>query len=512
MTDVAGWTLGVVNDPGDDVDVGGFTFTLDWGPWVGWTIFFIDIALRILAIFIVPRNRRPQTAAAWLLAIMFIPELGWIFFLLFGSRRVGRKRRARQAEVSRFIAQTTHGVEFVADRDKWPDWLEPIGDLNRALGSMPLVGGSTATGFYPHYEESIEAMTQAVRDAERTVHAEFYIFGIDKTTQAFFDAMAEAVQRGVVVRVLLDHVANLRLPIFKDTKRFLRKHGIIWQLMLPLQPFKGKWQRPDLRNHRKLLVVDGHIAFTGSQNLIDSTYDKKANIKRGLHWKDLMVRFEGPIVGGIDALFVTDWYSETGEVLLGEVGEAPPQVHDDIIDSQVVPSGPGFDGENNLRLFNALVYAAKHRLIIVSPYFVPDDSMLYAITTAAQKGLEVQLFVSEIGDQAMVFHAQRSYYEMLLRAGVKIWLYQAPTILHAKHFTVDDDVAVVGSSNMDMRSFSLNYEISVMVRSRKFVRQIRALEDDYRAASRELTLEEWMQRSTRSKALDNVARLTAGLQ
>jgi len=497
----------------DVVDtVDGITFGFDLPDWIYWTYLAFTISLRILAVFIVPRNRRPQTATAWLLAIMFIPEIGWIFFLLFGSRQVGRRRRARQAEVSRFIAATTHGMEFVVDRDKWPDWLESIGDLNRRLGSMPLVGGSTATGFYPDYDESIAAMTQAVRDAKRTVHAEFYIFGLDAATQDFFDAMAEAVQRGVVVRVLLDHVANLRLPIFRATKRFLRRHGIKWQLMLPLQPLRGKWQRPDLRNHRKLLVVDGQVAFTGSQNLIDSTYDKKSNIKRGLHWKDLMVRFEGPIVGGIDALFVTDWYSETGEVLLDEVGEAPPQHHDDVIDSQVVPSGPGFEGENNLRLFNALVYAAKKRLIITSPYFVPDDSMLYAITTAAQKGLDVQLFVSEIGDQAMVFHAQRSYYEMLLEAGVRIWLYSAPTILHAKHFTVDDDVAVVGSSNMDMRSFSLNYEISVMVRSRKFVRQLRAIEDAYRAESRELTMSEWVKRPARSKALDTVARLTAGLQ
>lgn len=493
-------------------DVGGLTFGIDLPDWVYWSYLTFTIALRVLAIFVVPNGRRPQTAAAWLLAIMFIPEIGWIFFLLFGSRHVGKRRRERQEEVSRFIAQTTHGVEFVVDETQWPDWLAPIADLNRTLGSMPLVGGSVATEFYPDYEASIAAMTQTVREAERTVHAEFYIFGLDETTQDFFDAMAEAVARGVVVRVLLDHVANLRLPVFRRTKRFFREHGITWQLMLPLQPYKGKWQRPDLRNHRKLLVVDGRVAFTGSQNLIASHYDKKSNQKRGLHWKDLMVRFEGPIVGGIDALFLTDWYSETGEILLDEVGQAPPLSGDATIDAQVVPSGPGFSGENNLRLFNALVYAAKKRLIITSPYFVPDDSMLYAITTAAQKGVEVQLFVSEIGDQAMVFHAQRSYYDMLLEAGVRIWLYSAPTILHAKHFTVDDDVAVVGSSNMDMRSFSLNYEISVMVRSKDFVRRLREIEDRYRAESRELTLEEWIKRPTRSKALDTVARLTAGLQ
>ena len=138
--------------------------------------------------------------------------------------------------------------------------------------------------------------------------------------------------------------------------------------------------------------------------------------------------------------------------------------------------------------------------------------MLYAITTAAQSGLDVELFVSEVGDQPVVYHAQRSYYEALLRAGVRIWLYPKPTVLHAKHFTIDNQVAVIGSSNMDMRSFSLNLEISVMVRGESFVTALRRLEDSYRAASRELTLDEWMQRPLGAKVLDNIARLTSAVQ
>jgi cardiolipin synthase len=177
-----------------------------------------------------------------------------------------------------------------------------------------------------------------------------------------------------------------------------------------------------------------------------------------------------------------------------------------------VPSGPGFDKENNLRLFNALVYSAQKRLVIVSPYFVPDDSMLYAITTAAERGVEVQLFGCEVADQVVVYHAQRSYYDTLLEAGVRIFLYEKPVVLHAKHFTVDDDVAVVGSSNMDMRSFSLNFEVSLMVRGRDFVTRLRDVENQYRAHSRELTLDEWRTRTAKSQVLDNVARLTATVQ
>ncbi len=151
-------------------------------------------------------------------------------------------------------------------------------------------------------------------------------------------------------------------------------------------------------------------------------------------------------------------------------------------------------------------------MIITSPYFVPDDSMMYAITTAAERGVEVQLFACAVADQFVVFHAQRSYYETLLRAGVRIFLYEEPTVLHSKHFTVDDDVAVVGSSNMDMRSFTLNLEVSLMVRGTDFVRRLREVEDDYRAKSREVTLDAWLARPAIAQVVDTVARLTASLQ
>ncbi|MDH6182001.1 cardiolipin synthase [Microbacteriaceae bacterium SG_E_30_P1] len=470
-----------------------------------------DLTIRVLAVIYIPRNRRPQTAMAWLLAIFFIPYVGIILFLLLGSRKLPRKRRKRQLEINKYILETTDGIEKVTTQTEWPGWLPPIVELNRTLGAMPLVGGNSAS-LYPEYELSIAAMARAIDNAQKTVHIEFYILSYDATTAPFFEAMDRAIQRGVIVRVLLDHIASIRAPGYKQTIKRLKRMGALWKLMLPVQPLRGKWQRPDLRNHRKIVVVDGLVAFTGSQNMVDSSYNKPTNIRRGLHWKDLMVRFEGPIVAGINALFVTDWFSETDELLLRESPDANPVLARAPLDAQVVPSGPGFEGENNLRLFNSLVYAAQHKVIITSPYFVPDDSMLYAITTAAQSGLDVQLFVSEVGDQFMVFHAQRSYYEQLLRAGVRIWLYPAPTVLHSKHFTIDDEVAVIGSSNMDMRSFSLNLEISVMVRSREFVDDLREVEQSYREVSRELTLDEWMHRSRASATLDNVMRLTAALQ
>jgi cardiolipin synthase len=474
-------------------------------------VLVVDIIIRVLAVIFVPQNRKPQTAAAWLLAIFLIPYVGIILFLLIGNTRLPKKRREKQREINAYILETTEGIDEVERDPDFPPWLDPIVELNRTLGSMPLVGGNTAE-FFTEYEESLAVMTEAIGTAKKFVHVEFYILALDKTTRPFFDAMESAIRRGVTVRVLFDHIACLRSPHYHRTLTRLRKMGALWHPMLPIQPLRGKFQRPDLRNHRKILVIDGEEAFTGSQNVIDRSYNKGGNIRRGLKWKDFMARFEGPVVAGINALFVTDWYSETDELLVREARDATHPKLRHALDAQVVPSGPGFELENNLRLFNALVYSAQRKVIITSPYFVPDDSMLYAITNAAYRGLDVQLFASEIGDQAVVYHAQRSYYEALLRAGVRIFLYKSPYILHAKHISIDEDVAVIGSSNMDMRSFSLDYEISIMMRGHEAVSRLREVEESYRVESKEITLEAWLKRPIRSKVLDNTARLTAALQ
>jgi cardiolipin synthase len=488
------------------------------GADLGWMIalflLLVDLSIRVFAVIVVPRNRRPSTAIAWLMAIFVLPYVGFLLFLLIGSYKLPKRRREKQHAINEFILETTEGIERVSDDDPWPPWLKSVVELNRTLGAMPLVGGNTAT-LVGDYNESIRQMTADVANAQRYVHVEFYILSYDAVAKPFFEALEAAAKRGVAVRVLLDHIASVRAPGYRKTVAKLNSIGVKWSFMLPVQPLMGKYQRPDLRNHRKLLVIDGDLAYMGSQNMVDRSYNKRGNLKRGLQWQDLMTRLQGPIVAGLNAIFITDWYSETNELLLRETRTPPEElaVNDpDALDMQVVPSGPGFDGENNLRLFLALLYNAQERIIITSPYFVPDESMLYAITTAVQRGIEVQLFVSEIGDQALVYHAQRSYYEALLLAGVKIWMYPAPYILHAKHFTIDDEVAVIGSSNMDMRSFSLNMEVSLMVHGRSFVEDMRRVEGGYRAISRELTLAEWRKQKLRSTILDNLARLTSALQ
>lgn len=501
-------------------------FTGAW--WWATALVVLDLAIRVLAVIFVPRNRRPTAGMAWLLAIFLIPYFGVVAFLLIGSPKLPRKRREVQEKINSFMRALSN-QELVAEAPTDnPAWFNSLVKMNNAYGGLPLLAGNSGT-LLDDYERTIAAMTEAVEGATDYVHVQFFILSVDDTTAGFFDALERAVARGVRVNVLLDHWASRSKRHYRATKARLDAMGAHWSLMLPLLPLKGKFQRPDLRNHRKILVIDGSVGYMGSLNMISRDYNVRKNIARGLKWKELVVELRGPGVAMLDAVFISDWYSETGEVVPGVVrraelvGGGPPTGPGDQATAgqpaepgtmlvQVVPSGPGFERENNLRLFLGLIHAAQKRIVITSPYFVPDESLMYAITSAVARGVPVDLFVSEIGDQALVHHAQRSYYEELLRSGVGIHLYPAPYILHAKHFTVDDETALIGSSNMDMRSFGLNMEVSMLVRDAGFVAQMRAVEDEYRKVSRPLSLEEWMKQPLRSTVLDNLCRLTSALQ
>ncbi|WP_146360642.1 cardiolipin synthase [Arthrobacter yangruifuii] len=485
----------------------GFDFT----GWVAAVLTVVDYAIRIIALGVVPGNRRPTTAMAWLLCIFFLPIPGIILFSLFGNHRLSEHRVSRQAEISRLVRENTNELEAEDTNYGGPEWVLNAAELNRRLGSFPTLDGNKVE-LQRDYAESIAEMTEAVRTAKRYVHVEFYIIGYDAVTRDFFRALTDAAERGVTVRLLFDHIGTIRIPGYRKLLRELRGSHIQWRRMLPVEPFRGHWRRPDLRNHRKILVVDGAVAFTGSQNLVEPAYNKRRNHRSGRKWVELMARVEGPVVDELSVVFATDWNAETDENLERELSLYDWSYDPGNVTCQVVPSGPGFSTENNLRLFASLIYSASDRISITSPYFVPDDTLLYAVTTAAQRGVAVELFVSEKGDQFLVDHAQRSYYEALLRAGVRIYQYPKPLVLHAKHFTIDNEVAVLGSSNMDMRSFSLNLEVSVMMFDGTIVEQMRRVEDTYRSLSKELILDNWVGRPVWQRYIDNVARLTATLQ
>jgi cardiolipin synthase A/B len=470
-----------------------------------------EALLLVIALVVAPRNRRPSSALAWILLVVVLPIVGLALFLLIGSPKLPKGRRDKQRRITERIAEAVLAADPVPRHEEIPRWLPAIAALNRAGSALPLIDGNTAR-LLPTFDEQLEALAAAARSAQRFLHVEFYILSLDDRVAVLFQELEAAVQRGVAVRVLLDHLGSRAYPGYRRALRELDRIGVEWHLMLPVQPLRGRYQRPDLRNHRKLVVADGDLALVGSLNVIEPGYQRRRNHRRGLQWHDLLVEVRGPVVQEVDALFVTDWYSETDELL--DTARVVPFLDDDpsTMLCQIAPSGPAFADENNLALFNSLLYAAERRVSITSPYFVPDESLLAAIVTAARRGVAVELFVGAVGDQSLVFHAQHSYYEVLLQAGVRIWEYPAPGILHAKHMSVDDLVCVVGSSNMDIRSFQLDLELSMLVCDRAFTTALRGVEDGYRGISTELTAHAWSRRSALHRIRDDLSRLTSAVQ
>ena len=487
---------------------------MTWAVIVAEALIVLEYVIKIAAIGFVPENRRPSSSTAWLLLILMVPVVGLPLFLLLGSPYINRRRNEIQARANRLLDDGLTQFPTVPPGAKVPPGLESLLTLNRRLTSLPCVTGVNH-GLHSDYVGSFEAMARAVDEAQHYVHVEIYIVAWDETTDVLFAAMTRAAARGVEVRLLFDHIGSRKYPGFRRLGRRLDEAGIQWKFLLPIQPLRGRWRRVDLRNHRKLLVVDGDVGFMGSQNLIDSSYLMRANRRVGRHWHDAMIELSGDIVAELEAVFAVDWYTETGEFLDAsryqmEQPELP--IGGEVNALQLVPSGPGFTTEPNLRLFNSLIHLAQERVTMCSPYFIPDESLLAAVTTAVYRGVEVELFVSEQADQFMVGHAQASYYRALLDAGVRIWLYPKPAVLHTKVLTVDGTAGVMGSSNMDMRSFGLNYEISLLAFGGDVVPDLDALAGEYRDASRELTLAEWQTRPLHLRYLDNVMRLTSALQ
>ncbi|MCU4296665.1 cardiolipin synthase [Brevibacterium permense] len=474
----------------------------------------IEYIVKIIAVGVVPENRRPSSSSAWLLLILFVPIVGIPAFLLLGSPYINQRRARIQAEANELMHEGADDLPDVPPSLVAEPEFVSVAQLGRALTALPMVTGDSH-GVISDYEESIARMAELVDGATDYVHVEIYIMAWDSTTEVFFQALERASARGVEVRVLFDHIGSRKYPGFHRLGKRLNAAGIEWHLMLPFIPWRGKARRIDLRNHRKLLVIDGKRAMMGSQNMIDSSYLKRKNSQIGRNWHDIMVELSGPIVAGIEAVFSTDWYSESGQALGIRPYERDgnePEVGGATSAMQLVPSGPGFTTAPNLKVFTSMMYLAQKRLAIVSPYFVPDESLLAAVETAARRGVDVELYVSEQADQYMVDRAQSSYYRSLLEAGVRIFLYPKPAVLHTKCFIVDDVYAVMGSSNMDMRSFGLNYEISLLTTGGDLVDDIVDVVADYQGVSRELTLEEWGKRPWPRRYMESVMRLTSSLQ
>jgi cardiolipin synthase A/B len=465
-----------------------------------WSFLYLcsEWAVRLTMLLYVPQRRSASAARTWLLFIFLLPWPGLAIYALVGRIRVPAFRRKLQEQASEQIkkAQGQIGTQILAQLDL-PSQLQIIPEQAKRFGMFEAFAGN-ALEFLRDYEGSIDRLIQDIDSAERQVHLLTYIYRTDRTGRKVADALKRAVKRGVVCRVLLDAVGS-RVAL-KQFGPELREAGAEVRSMLPVGLFRRKGERFDLRNHRKIAVIDGTIGYLGSQNIADPTFVKNYPNE------ELVVRVTGPVVSQLQATFLGDHYLETEQILDRE--ELFPDLKPTGNSAaQLLPSGPGYGQENGRELIISMLYEARRRVVITTPYFIPDEPFLNAICAAGQReNVQVHLVVSKHANQLISQLAQRSYYDDLLGAGIQIHLYR-PHFLHAKLMTIDDHIALIGSTNMDIRSFALNAEINLLIYDRQVVEQLKVIQEDHFRNSDLLTLEQWRKRLVLEKVAQNTARL-----
>src|SRR5262245_27428218 len=363
-----------------------------------WIFFVAEWAIRLVMLVVVPFRRTPAAAKGWLLLILFEPWVGLLIYLLIGRAKLPRWQREQLTKLPRAMA---HVVARLANHpavyhpEVGPALAQAV-TLAENLGQSPILGGN-AVELLADYDGILARLAADIDRATDHVHLQFYIFADDGATAPVVEALGRAARRGVRCRVLADAVGS-RAGL-RTLRPKLTTLGVAVHEMLPVSLLPWRKARLDLRNHRKIVVIDGRVGYTGSLNLVS------AEFKKGLSYEELMVRVTGPVVLELQYVFAADWFLETNEAL-DCVTEFPgPQVAGDV-PAQALPSGPAFPTQNNQRLILALIHGARKRVVLTTPYFIPDEPLLQALQTAVLRGVGVHLVVSQQGDHPIVSLAQ----------------------------------------------------------------------------------------------------------
>ncbi len=461
------------------------------------------IRLTVLPI-IVLRKERPATCLAWLAIVFFEPWIGLAFYLLIGENRLGRQRLRRRRQ-GRVVLESAEYPKL-GSRHLEPAALEhdphPLTELAEQIVGLPIVGGNRAK-FFSDTDLVIDRVVEAIDGAQSHVHLLFYIFRDDRVGRRVGDALIAARRRGVDCRVLADAVGS-RL-MCRSLAPELRTHGVETYPALPVNPLRRPLARLDLRNHRKLAIIDGTIAFTGSQNIVEASYGHS----RGGAWHDVMARITGPVVRDLQGVFLEDWFHETGQ-LLDSPELFPPIEADGRVAMLVAPTGPDLPTEAFQALFVEAIFRARQNLVITSPYFIPSDAMMLALRLAVLRGVAVSLIIPKRSDHPLVDAAGSFYWEQLMHGGVYVYLYHEG-MLHAKTLAVDDEFAIFGSANYDIRSFDLNFELNVLLQGVEAVAELRALQENYLRMSDLATFEDGPSRTWGGRLKANFAKLFSPL-
>ena len=469
----------------------------------------VTIALRVIY------SRRTSSAAlAWLTALFAFPILGVITYLLIGEPKLGRERAKRHAELLAFH-------DAFADRFLPPP-CEPASETRFRQIARLIQGearyvptGGNQTRLLADTDAILRAFTADIHAAQHCCLLAFYIVEGSGRVEAVLEALMQAAGRGVRCQLLADALGSSSFWRSPWPQR-LRGAGVEVTEALPVGVLKSLWVRSDLRNHRKILVVDYRIAYTGSYNLVDPRLFKQ-NAGVG-EWVDAVMRCEGPVAQELAAMFYGDWAVEndhnltaTLERLNGYVDEMPPRAPaSGGSQLQVVPSQPGGDTALVYDVLCNALNVAQERVVISTPYFVPDEALLNTLIITARRGVEVVLILPRRVDSRLVRYASRAYYQPLLDAGVRLKMYDGG-LLHTKAVVIDGRFALFGTVNMDMRSFYLNLELSLAVYTPETVAAIGALLDGYLKDSEAVSLKKWQQRRRVQRFIERCVRLVSPL-
>ncbi len=433
--------------------------------WLGYLVW--------LGGWIILQKREPVATLSWLMGLALLPFLGFLVYAVFGPHRIHRQTRRRHRAKT---PQPTPGES--AGHDPFSE----LACLAQVSTGLP---ATTATDMRLLVDgnATYEAIFKAVREAREQIHLEYYVFKPDQTGTALRDLLAERARAGVKVRLLLDAVGSVAC-----TRHFfapLLEAGGEFAWFHPMRVLRV-WQRPwvNLRTHRKIVVVDDCIGFTGGINITDDENDALGDDA----FRDLHLRFEGDAVQSLQTVFVEDWayaiedpgFSEN--FFKPQASHKPDTTQPGKIAAQVVVSGPDSPWEPIHRLYVNAIHAARRRVWLVTPYFVPGEAAMMALTSAAQGGLDVRLMVPKMSDSKLVTWAARSYFDRLLAAGVCVHEY-GPRMLHTKALLVDDELAMIGTANFDARSFRLNFEVAMLIRNTAIASELADLiEGDFKQA------------------------------
>ncbi len=443
------------------------------------------LELAVIARILLRPHRDPASRIAWVVVVGVLPLLGMLGYLLFGEVNIGRRRVTRLHAVLGRLPAFPHpcvreGADTVA---AIPEHYRHLFDLGRSISGFDPVGGNTAH-LLPDSNATIDAMVADIDAAKDQVHLLFYIWLPDRNGCKVVEALKRAAARGVTCRVMADALGS-RTIIRGEHWQAMRAAGVRVAVGLPignplLRPFVG---RIDLRNHRKIVVIDDCITYCGSQNCADPEFRVKAKYAP---WVDAVMRFEGPIARQNQFLFASDWMTYVDEDL-GDILSRPlpaPALRG--APAQVIGTGPTVRYSAMPEMFESLLFAARRDVIVTTPYYVPDEALQNALCTSAYRGIDTTIVFPARNDSWIVAAASRSYYADLLAAGVKIYEYEGG-LLHTKSLTVDGEITLIGSANMDRRSFELNYENNILFYDPELTATMRERQQSYITRSHPVT-------------------------